>query len=210
MMTGGWKVEINATALPDLLKFLERWPDITATSARIAFNDVGSGEGLKLFRNSINEQINYPNGYLNAATKRLYLKRRALNERLEIVIAGRDRPTSLARFLLNWSRQQGAQVKVKRSGRVSTLGRAFPVRLRAGATLSNDNFNMGLALRVAPGQGVRGKIAQATAKLAENVYLLYGPSVGQAFTSVAVDDTPAFVDMVSVEFLRQFNRLAGK
>lgn len=208
-MAGGWRITIEATALPELARFLETMPDVTKTSARIAFNDVGSGEGLKLFRSSIDEQINYPSGYLSPSANRLYLKRRALNERLEIIIAGRDRPTSLARFLMSWSRQTGAKIKVKRSGRLSVIGRAFPVRLRAGATLTNDNFNVGLALRVDPGQGVRGKIAQATAKLSENVYLLYGPSVGQVFNDVAAEDAPAFIEMVSTEFLRQFNRLAG-
>jgi hypothetical protein len=209
-MAGGWKITIDAVGLPELAKFLEVMPEVSKTSARIAFNDVGSGEGLALFRDSVNEQVNFPAGYLNPGRERLYLKRRALNERLEIIIAGRDRPTSLARFLMSWSRQSGAKIKVKRSGRVSTIGRAFQVRLRAGATLTNDNFNVGLALRVEPGQGVRGKIAQATAKLAENVYLLYGPSVGQVFDDVATEETPAFVEMVSTEFLRQFNRLAGK
>lgn len=207
-MAGGLRVPIDAAALKDLQKYLELLPDVAATSARIALNDVATGEGLTALKQDINEEVNYPAGYLNQK-ERLYVRRKALNSRLEVIIAGRDRPTSLARFMLNFVRGKGVNVQIKRGGRVTDFKRAFPIRLRAGATQTNDSFNLGLAIRVKPGERVKGKHLQAV-KLFQDVYLLYGPSVAQVFGQVAEDDTPLVIDMVDTEFTRQFSRLAGK
>jgi hypothetical protein len=43
--------------------------------------------------------------------------------------------------------------------------------------------------------------------LAPNVYLLYAPSVDQVFKSAADTETPDVLDMMAVEFFRQFARL---
>lgn len=207
-MAGGLRIPIDAAALKDLARYVELLPEVATTSARIALNDVSTGEGLTALKQDINEEVNYPAGYLNQK-ERLYVRSKALNSRLEVIIAGRDRPTSLARFMLNYARGKGARIQVKRGGRVTEFKRAFPIRLRAGATQTNDSFNLGFAIRVKPGEKVLGKHLQAV-KLFQDVYLLYGPSVAQVFGQVAEDDTPLIIDMVDAEFGRQFSRLAGK
>lgn len=201
---GGLIIKVIADGFESFRDYLKNFPDRAKTAMRIALNDVSSGEGLKLLRSEIDEDINYPKGYLNR-DDRLYQRRKALNDRLETIITGRDRPTSLARFAK--AAGDGLKVQVKRRGGGILLKRAFFVRLRAGATLTNDNFNMGLALRVNPGEQVKGKYKHASAQIFPNVFLLYGPSVGQVLTPIADENADTVADMVIDEFYRQFDRL---
>jgi hypothetical protein len=46
-------------------------------------------------------------------------------------------------------------------------------------------------------------------KLADNVYLLYGPSVDQVFRLVADDRADDLAEMVENQFYRQFARLTN-
>lgn len=201
---GGLIIKVIADGFESFRDYLKNFPDRAKTAMRIALNDVSSGEGLKLLRSEIEDEINYPKGYIGR-DDRLYQRRKALNDRLEAIITGRDRPTSLARFAKAAS--EGLKVQVKRRGGGQVLKRAFFVRLRAGASLSNDNFNMGLALRVNPGEQIKGKYKKASALIFPNVYLLYGPSVGQALTDTADENSGTVADMVIDEFYRQFDRL---
>lgn len=202
-MAKGFVLQVVAEGLDTFKRYLKDFPDRAKTAMRIALNDVASGEGLKLLRSEIEDEINYPKGYLNK-NDRLFLRRKAHNDRLEAVITGRDRPTSLARFAV--AGKQGLAVQVKQHGGRTVMKRAFFVRLKAGATLSNDSFNMGLALRVSPGQTVQGKYRHGSQLIFPNVYLLYGPSVGQVLPDTASDNSEAIGDMVVDEFYRQFDR----
>jgi hypothetical protein len=81
---------------------------------------------------------------------------------------------------------------------------AFLMRLRAGAGTA-DNYNIGLAIRLAPGERIRNK--RVMTQVGHNLYLLYGPSVDQVFRTVADDNAPEIATMVRDEFYRQFARL---
>jgi hypothetical protein len=116
----------------------------------------------------------------------------------------------LARFAQNQSfdgarRTGGVRVRVRGAG--TFMKGAFFVKLRRGGDTA-DGFNVGLALRLKPGQTLRGrKKGGASVRLAPDLYLLYGPSVDQVFRDVAVAESPAIKADLGREFLRQWVRL---
>jgi hypothetical protein len=156
------------------------------------------------------QQIAFPGGYLNR--ERLGITKRATDDDLNVVVTARFRPTSLARFAPGQTiegsrRSRSVRVRVKR-GRSTRISGAFLVRLNRGGDMA-DGFNLGLAIRLKPGERLRGKRQQAV-RLAENLYLLYGPSVDQVFRTVSGEESEAVLDDLAVEFRRQFVRLSGE
>lgn len=202
-------MRIEARAIKGLEDFLDAAPEITREAASLAMNDVTGGKGLKRYRDTMRQQIAFPGGYLED-TDRFGQTGYASPARLETKISGRSRPTSLARFASGGAiNSEGVSVRVKPSRSV-TLRKAFLVRLRAGTVLDEDNFNLGLAVRLAPGQTIRNKRdTSRMVRLAPQVFLLYAPSVDQVFRDVAETETPAVLDDMAQEFLRQFGRLAS-
>lgn len=202
-------VLVEYDALTDLSQYLDAFPEKTVEAARIALNDVASGEGLAVYRKAIEQDIDFPDGYLT--TDRLGVTNKASNRDLAVTITGRQRATSLARFArgqtVQSTRRKGVRVKVKRGGAEQLMGRAWLVRLNRGSSASRDNFNVGLAIRLEPGERLRNKREVRSVQLDQNVYLLYGPSVDQIFRDVAVTDTPPVLDKIGAEFFRQFIRL---
>lgn len=192
-------VAIEVSALGDLTRYFEALPDIAETAAVLAINQVAERDGLTAIRRDMRSQIDFPAGYLED-NKRLRVARKASKGSLEAVIRGRDRATSLARFAKGQNpgntRGRGVRVTVK-PGQTRTLKSAFMVRL--------NNGNIGLAVRLKPGESMKN--SQASLRLAENVYLLYGPSVDQVFRGVVDERSPDIANMVSKQFLRQFARL---
>lgn len=190
---------IEARALDSLKTYFEQLPDIAEQAAILAINETAQREGLTAIRKDMRDQVNFPSGYLEG--DRLKVSRRAASGSLEAVIRGRDRPTSLARFAQGQTpentRGRGVRVQVK-NGRVQVLRKAFLVKLRNG--------NVGLAVRLKPGESLKN--SEKAVKLAENVYLLYGPSVDQVFRGVAEDRSGDIAEMVTSKFLRQFARLS--
>lgn len=202
-------VTIQTKGLKEFANYFAQMPDIATSAASMAINDVAGGTGLTMLRKEVYDEIDFPAGYLTR--DRLFLKSRATPTRLEARIAGRDRPTSLARFAtrgqtIRNTRGRGVQVQVK-DGKIRNMKRAWLTPLRAGATSLG---NVGLAVRVGPGQSLRnthgGKLLR-TDKWG-STYLFYGPSVNQVFGDVAWDNRDRVSDMLVSEFLRQFRRLS--
>lgn len=194
-------VTITATALGDLQRFFEQLPDIAEQAAVLAINDTVEREGLTGIKRQMRSEVNFPSGYLESGN-RLKVTRRATRGRLEAVILGRDRPTSLARFAEGQTpentRGQGVRVRVA-PGKTEKLERAFIVKLNKGQS-------RGLAVRLRPGEKLKN--SRAAVRLADDVYLLYGPSVEQVLRGVADDQVEDILNLVSQKFLRQFGRLA--
>lgn len=194
-------VTITATALGDLQRFFEQLPDIAEQAAVLAINDTAEREGLTSIKRQMRSEVNFPSGYLESGN-RLKVTRRATRGRLEAVILGRDRPTSLARFAEGQTaentRGQGVRVRVA-PGKTEKLERAFIVKLNKGQS-------RGLAVRLRPGEKLKN--SRAAVRLADDVYLLYGPSVEQVLRGVADDQVEDILNLVSQKFLRQFGRLA--
>ena len=179
------------------LEDIENLPEEILKKARQAINAAADRARTQAVRD-IRSELNFPARYL---TDRLSVRERAKGSSLQAVISGRDRPTSLARFSTSQniaaSRKKGyVQVKVGNSTKRITGG--FLIKLR--------NANIGLAIRLKPGETVKGK-RLAAKQMAPNLYLLYGPSVDQAFRT-EVDKSALEQD--TADFLeKEFIRLMG-
>jgi hypothetical protein len=157
----------------------------------------------------IRAQVNFSASYLSPSQKRLYVQQQAKRGSLEAVIRARGRPTSLARFVQGAPTPgEGVTVQVA-PGKAKFMRRAFLIKLRAGSDAIETRFNMGLAIRLRPGERLENK--KNVVQLQRNLYILYGPSVSQVFmandgTGVAKDLEPQVLDEMETEFLRQFER----
>lgn len=200
--------------LTDIESYFKAAPAVTRRAARLSINKVLASTGLKMLRDEMYDQVNFPNGYLNG--DRLRVSKRATENNLEGSIIARKRATSLARFVapgtpIGSTPSKPTTIKVMvKNGKSAYLRSAWLVRLRKGASLTEDNYNVGLAVRVKAGDSIAGKFSKHTAWLnpEHTVALLYGPSVDQVFRDVAEDDGPKLLTMVADEFFRNFTRLA--
>lgn len=149
-------------------------------------------------------EVDFRARYLTGAQGRLQVARFASPGKLEATIRGRDRPTSLARFIKGTARhgKQGVNVQVA-PGSTRRMGRAFVMKLKSE--------NIGLAIRLRPGERVENKKAMIRAAYTSvagrrasdaNLYLLYGPSVDQVFSNVARDISPDAARKLEDEFAR--------
>lgn len=191
-----------AQTILDVADFFKRLPAEADRAAQLAINTVANRSGLKMARDEILNQIAFPKDYLTG--DRLAVKQNAKPGNLEAIIAARYRPTSLARFAppgtnLGSRAKIGVRVQVKRGTSV-TLKQAWLTRL--------NNGNIGLAVRLKPGQTIGNKTSEVRAWLVPGkVALLYGPSVDQVFREVSLKIAAPLGRKVSEEFFRQFTRL---
>ena len=151
----------------------------------------------------IRQEINFPASYLNPSTGRLAVSSQANPNRLEGKVTGRFRATSLARFVQgNPKRGDSVAVQVD-PGKTIRLARAFVIPLKSGSASLDTKANMGLAVRTG-GKPMRN--SSRAKRLAPGLYLLYGPSVSQAFGQIidngGVKDAADFFEQ---EFLRQLD-----
>lgn len=194
-----------------LEEYFKQLPDLTNMAAQLAINGTARGKGMSAIKRQMLDEIAFPAGYLTQ--DRIKVTRSATKNNLEAVITGRKRATSLARFVVgnpvpNSKLPGGISVRVKK-GRTSYLKNAFLVRLKKGASLSEDNYNLGLAVRLQPGEQIANKNTGHKAWLIPGkVALLYGPSVDQVFAGVIEQVAPEIGDLVAGEFFRQFARLS--
>lgn len=205
------KIEIRG--LRELRSYFQQFPQQAAIAARLAINAT-TRHAARLASKSIRDQVAFSRSYLGAADRpdsKIRISKYARGGDLEAVITTRDRPTSLARFALgspSFGRrvkgQRGPRVRVKTGGASQTLKRGFYIKLKRGAELNEDAFNLGLAVRLKKGEAL-AKSQKAT-PLGGGAYLLYGPSVAQVFDTVRSDIAPAVADFSAAEFLRQFRR----
>lgn len=201
-------IQYDLASVLGLEDYLEAAPENTRKAASMAMNDVIGGTGLARYRRAISDQVNFPMGYLN--DDRFGVDQKASPNRLVASLVARQRPTSLARFATSGSvgSKGGVSVQVKRGGGSTLMKGAFLVRLRAGTAL--EGGNLGLAVRLKPGQQLDKRDTSRMVHLEANVVLLYGPSIDQVLNnSVAETETPEVLDATATEFYRQFARLQG-
>lgn len=201
-------ITVASDDLEGLATYFRTAADAAVPAMRMAINDVATRGGMALIREEMTDQIAFPRGYLTG--DRIGVTKRATNANLEAVITGRKRATSLARFTSARTINQkgGVSVRVSR-GRTTYLKQAWLVRLKKGASLDEDNYNIGLAVRLRPGEKLNKKTVHQSWLVAGQVALLYGPSVDQVFQEVAGDVVDPISAMVQDEFFRQFARLTS-
>lgn len=174
------------------------------SAASKAINKVARDSRVDIARD-IRNQVNLPARYVSPGNKRLYVSKHASQSQLEARITARGRPTSLARFTTGGRvGKAGVHVEVA-PGRARFMKRAFLIRLPQGSALTDTRFNLGLAIRLRPGESLKNKVSAR--RVSKGLYLLYGPSVDQIFrsrdgTGVATDRVPEIERELSNEFLR--------
>ena len=196
--------EIEPTGLKEFDRLLQTLGQSVEPAASFAINETAvfaRRVGSQAIRNRINFKANY-------LQERLAITKRAKPADLEGVVTGRDRPTSLARFAQGtprFGRQRSApRVRVKAAGAARPIRNGFFMRLRRGNT--GELGNVGIAVRLKPGETVPGKRVQPKASKS-GLALLYGPSVGQAFRSAAPRAAGPTSDRVVQSLLREFDRM---
>lgn len=201
--------------LDDAGDYFKRVPDRSKKAARLAINRTVSREGMKLVQDEMYDDVNFPKGYLKG--DRLFVSRYATESNLEGVILGRKRATSLARFAsagtpigsgYGGGKSTGVTVQVNR-GKTTRIANAWLVRLKRGTSKTEDQFNIGLAVRLKPGEKLNKTTAHRAWLVPNVVALLYGPSVDQVFKDVAEETGPQMLTLVAKEFFRQFDRLGS-
>lgn len=147
---------------------------------------------------AMREQIAFGARYLiSGQGGRLTIPRKATPNSPEATIRGRFDPTSLATFVKGVKRHGRRSPTLEVStGRRTQIDRSFLMNLANG--------NLGLALRLRPGETIQNKrtMARRFSSKDRNLYLLYGPSVDQVFRSVREDIAPDAGDFLEKEFLR--------
>jgi hypothetical protein len=191
-----------ADSILDAAEFVRHLPEVADKAAVMAINQIATRGGLQLARSGILNEIAFPKDDLSG--DRLRVSQKATISNQEAVIAARERPTSLARFAtagtaLGSRARIGVQVQIKR-GQTVKLKNSWLVRL--------NNGNIGLAVRVKPGDEISNKHGATRWLVPDRVALLYGPSVDQVFRSVSERIAAPVGKLVHDEFLRQFTRLS--
>lgn len=168
--------------------------------------DFGRAEAAR----QIGRQLNLPARYISGSNGKLTVTRKATASTLEAKIGARSTPTSLARYATDRdpkaSRKRGGVNVAVKPGGARFMPRAFLIKLKSGNSGIDTNYNLGLAIRLRPGEQIDNKRIRAK-RLESNLYVLYGPQVSQAFinangTGVAEDITPDILDKMENEFLR--------
>lgn len=200
------KIEVVADGFDNLEAFFQRAPEAAASSMRMALNDVGGGLARRRAQEEMENQVEFPRGYVK---QRVFVEKNATDRSLEVVIRGRDRPTSLARFVQGGARsgmRGNIKVKVAKGGTGRVFRKGFVVDLRGQ---SGTGSNLGLAVRLKPGEELRNSRGAKIFRSDKygSIALLYGPSVDQVFGEVAGEITPDVEEAVLAEFFRQFERL---
>jgi hypothetical protein len=184
-------VEYFAVAVKGIssIEDLDKLDPAIVKAARLAVNATVRRGQTKAAR-SMERQIRFPRGYLTGADGRLAIAKFASGSDLEALLRGRDRPTSLARFVAGGAKvgqRGGVSVEVD-PGIAKFMPGAFAIKLR--------NNNIGLAVRTKNPPSVGAK------KLSESLYLLYGPSVDQVFNKTRDEISDDLGDYLNAEFQR--------
>lgn len=174
--------------------------------AAMAVNRITKDSRTEMARRVL-QQVNFPASYVAPSQGRLAVTKQASGASLEARIKARGRATSLARFAKSGKvgGQGGVAVSVK-PGKTSFMRRAFLIPLRAGNADIDTKSNLGLAIRLRPGERPINKKFTVKAGT-RGLYLLYGPSVSQiildnAGKGVVTDLTPSILDNLENEILR--------
>lgn len=195
---------VFAEGLSNLEDFQNLKRDIRLAATR-AINKIARDKRTRAAR-IIRDQVNFPAAYVSPGQKRLFVSKQANRNDLEARITARGRATSLARFVQNPGKVGKAGVYVQVApGKSRYMKRAFLIKLPQGKKQTDTIYNLGLAIRLRPGERFKNKYSAT--RMASGLYLLYGPSVDQVFRAndgdgVANEMVPEIERDLSAEFLR--------
>jgi hypothetical protein len=204
---------VDMSGIKDLRKYFATAPEAAQNASRDAINGAIKFAFAESSR-QIRKQVNFPQDYIGSvgAGNRLGISLYATKDALQARLKADVRQVSLARFANDRStfgkRPRGVEVTVK-PGHSTNMPGAFLIKLKAGSKpITSDDFNIGLAVRLKPGEkpGKKHTMVQFDKKGDPTLYLLYGPSVDQVFKTVRDTVEPPVLDFLTTEFYRQFAR----
>lgn len=190
---------ISTRDLRALESYFRDAPERAQRASVFAVNDAAEF-GRTLSSSFIRKELNFTAGYL-LEDGRLQVIKRAAGNNLEAIVRGRDRPTMLSRFA-SGSKKPGRPSRTPRVRVLAGKG-ASPVKNSFFVPLNNGN--VGLAVRLRPGQRIPGKNIMANTR--GGIYVLYGPSVGQAARSAFPGVVDEVSDRLQTRFVHHFERL---
>jgi hypothetical protein len=200
MADGAYAVFIEG--LSETMTDIDELPERVKRSAQIAVNYATKRARTAASR-AMRDQIAWSASYLDG---KLSIKL-AQGGELEGQIGAVFRPTSLARFA-SGSKQAwklAKQLHVGAGRFTSGNGKMLFVPLKRGSgPITEDNMNLGLAIRLKEGEKVNAKYRMKP--FGKGLYLLYGPSSAQVLYTVAEDISPDVAEWLNGEFERQMNR----
>lgn len=203
-------VDIDASGVADLGLYFETLPAVAAQAMSRALN-FAAQQAIKLGAEEIYKQVAYPSNYVEDG--RLKQTGFSTSTQLEARVQGRDRPTSLARFVPPGTMPAPSfAIKGKRApnpGINVTVKPGQTKHFSSGFLIGLRNGNIGLAIRLRPGDTVREVHRYQPKEIFPGVFLLYGPSVDQVFSDVAETIKPEVTSRLADEFSRQFDLLAN-
>lgn len=145
-------------------------------------------------------QAAFSQSYLVSEDGRLEIPYPASGDNLKSSIRAKFRPTSLARFSQGTPKKAPGVIVQVKPGAARFMRRAFLMKLKRGNGLTETRQNLGLAVRVRPGESIPNK--KKMVPIGQGLYLLYGPSVDQVFGSVAPEVAPSAAVLLETEFNR--------
>jgi len=187
------------------LDFAKGVPGEIKSAASKAINKITRDKRVRAAK-LIRSQVNFPASYVAPGGKGLFVSKKASPGSMQGIISARGRPTSLARFLTSSPRVGTAGVVVEVApGKARFMKRVFPIKLPQGTSDVATKYNLGLAIRLRPGERLTNKTTAR--KVSKGLYVLYGPSVDQVFGArdgdgVAKALVPEIERDLSEEFLR--------
>lgn len=164
-------------------------------AARMAVNAT-TRQARTVSARSMEQQVKFPRGYLTGSSGRLAISKFASDNDLTGTVTGRDRPTSLSRFVVGGARPPG-QGAPRGGGLTVEVKPGLAKRMPGAFIIKLKNNNLGLALRSKTPPSLGAK------KIDNNLYLLYGASVDQVFNKTREQ----VADGLEVYMDREFNRL---
>lgn len=192
---------VEVKGLPQFEARLKQAPAITSRAASITINSAAR-RGRTAAINEAKQQVNLKVGYLRGPNG-INVTKTANKNDLTAVIGGRRRPVLLSRFVTGWATRggvrRGARVRVKKGGSTRLLSRSFALNLKGG--------NVGLVVRTNGEKPAGAYKPLPLTKGQSNLWLLYGPSTDQIFSTIRDDIAPGIQDFSATEFTRQFDRL---
>ena len=190
---------ISTRDLRNLESYFRTLPEVAERASVFAVNDAADF-GRTLASRFIRKELNFTAGYL-LEDGRLQVIKRASGVDLEAVVRGRDRPTQLSRFATG----QKKFGRPSRTPRVRVLAGKGATPVRNSFYVPLNNGNVGLAVRLHAGQRIPGKNVMANTR--GGLYVLYGPSVGQAARSAFPGVVDEVSDRLQQRFVHHFERL---
>lgn len=212
-------IRLDLRGVDAVRKMIASAPEAGEKALLFAVNEAaqfGAAESSRKVRAQLNLSQSYM-GSTSSKNGKIHLEQKASASSREAVITVQDKPVSLGRYAQGTpkfgrpkagKKNPAPKVKVFAGGGATRVGGGFFVKLPQGNKDTDGGFNLGVAVRLKDGVSINKNVLPGK-QFRPGVYLLYGPDVPQAMTSISEEVLKPIGDRAEAEFFRQFARLLG-